>query len=241
MAHPRAPSAGAPGCAFVTRLDPRAQLAWLAAAVLGTLFGGDAGLVAGAALAAASVLRARLVRSGLRFLRPLLPLALLVALFDLLTSNPLNGLRLAARLLVLATLGFAFARSTDGEALIAGLRALHVPYAITFVLVAGGRFVPSIAADLARLRDAARLRGMPLDGPPWRQFAGWRRLLVPLLVATVRRGLQLGEAMESRAFGISRQPTTRRQLSWQWRDSLALIAAGAYLVTILTVATLTSA
>jgi energy-coupling factor transporter transmembrane protein EcfT len=214
----------------VTRLDPRVQLAWLLVVVLGTLLG-DVGLAAAAALGAATIGLERAVGRWLRVLAPLLPLAGLVVLFDLLggQGGP-GGVRVAARLLVLATVGFAFAQAADGERLIAGLRALHVPYAVVFVLVAGGRFVPATVADLANLRDAARLRGVRLDGSPWRQFAGWRRLLVPLLVTTVRRGLQTGEAMEARAFGSSRQRTQRVGLAWRRRDTLALVGAAGYLV-----------
>lgn len=211
------------------RLDPRAQLAWLLAAVLGALFGGDTGLLGAALLAAGLLLAAWAIRGWLRLLAPLLPLALLVVALDALAGQPARGLRVGARLVILASLGFAFARSADGEALVAGLRALRVPYAAVFVLVAGARFVPTMAADLATLRDAARLRGVRLDGPPWRQAAGWRRLLVPLLVGTIRRGLQLGEAMEARGFGASARRTTRYRVTWRARDTCALLAALAYL------------
>lgn len=217
----------------MTSFDPRAQLAWLAAAIAGALFGGDPGLIAAAVLAAVAIGAAGALRAWLRLVTALLPLAAMIALFDLLAGQPLSGARVAARLIVLASLGLGFARTTDGEALIAGLRALRVPYPVVFVLVAGGRFVPTTGADLADLRDAARLRGIVLDGPPWRQIAGWRRLLVPLLVVTIRRGLQLGEAMEARAFNASRHRTTRYRLAWRPRDTAALAAGVAYLVAIL--------
>lgn len=218
-----------PGGPRVRWLDPRAQLGWLLAAVLGALFGGDPGLLGAALLAGSLLLAGRAVRPWLRLLVALLPLALLVAALDGLAGQPARGARVGARLVVLASLGFAFARTANAEALMAGLQALRVPYPLVFVLVAGARFVPTAAADLATLRDAARLRGVALDGPPWRQVAGWRRLLVPLLVGTVRRGLQLGEAMEARAFGARPRRTTRHRVRWRGRDTAALLAAAAYL------------
>jgi energy-coupling factor transport system permease protein len=88
--------------------------------------------------------------------------------------------------------------------------------------------VPNTVEDLANLRDSARLRGVRLDGPPWQQLAGWRVLLVPLLVITVRRGLQLGEAMEARAFGASARRTSRVRLRWRPVDGLAVLLVGGY-------------
>jgi energy-coupling factor transport system permease protein len=211
------------------RLDPRAQLAWLAATVLGALGGGVPGLAGGGLLASAVLLRAGALAAWWRVVGALAPLAALMILLDALAGAPAHGLELAARLLVLGTIGLAFSRWTDDEAVIAGLRALRVPYAITFVLVAGARFIPAAAADVAQVRDAARLRGVVVDGPPWRQLAGWRLLLVPLVVSTVRRGLQLGEAMEARAFGAQPRRTVRYRLAWRARDTLAVLGAALYL------------
>lgn len=214
----------------MTSFDPRAQLAWLTAAILGALLGGDEGLISSALLAAAAIAHLRVVDASIRLFLMLTPLALMVILLDTLAGQFEVGFRAAARLLVVAQLGFAFARGAKGESMVSALRALHVPHTIVFVLVAGARFVPTVAADLGRLRDAARLRGIQLNGPPWKQIGGWRLLLVPLLVGTVRRGLQFGEALEARAFGASPHRTVRHQLAWRLRDTIAVIAAAAYLV-----------
>lgn len=214
-------------------LDPRVQLAWLTAVVLGLLFGRDAGLVAGTSAALGAVIATRAIHPWLRVLRALVPLALVIVALDFLAGQAGSGLRAAWRLVALATTGFAFAQLADGEALIAALQSLRVPYAVTFVLVAGARYVPATIGDIVSLRDAARLRGVPLDGPLWRQLAGWRRLLVPLLVGTIRRGLQLGEAMEARAFGANCHRTSRIRLRWRTRDSVSLAAAVGFLAGVL--------
>ncbi len=209
-------------------LDPRAQLAWLVVGVLAALLGGDVGLIAAACLAGAGVLAGRAASVWLRLVRVVLPLALVVMVLDGLAGDWPTGARAALRLVVVASLGSVFATIADGEALVAGLRALRVPYAAVFVLVAGARFIPTATADLASVRDSARLRGLSVDGPPWRQLAGWRILLVPVLVGTVRRGLQLGEAMEARAFGAGTRRTVRHVLHWRWRDSIGLASAAAF-------------
>ncbi len=214
----------------MTALDPRAQLAWLVALLVATFAGADVGLASTALLSLAGVIAAGAVAPWLRLVGALAPLVVMVAALNALAGLGSEGVRPAARLVIAGTAGFAFARAASGEQLAAGLRALRVPYPIVFTLVTGARFIPTAAADLANLRDAARLRGVRLDGPPWSQLAGWRRLLVPLLVGTVRRGLQLGEAMEARAFGASPRRTTRHRLAWRLTDSLALGAATAYAI-----------
>jgi energy-coupling factor transport system permease protein len=214
----------------VRELDPRASLAWLLVSVGGALFCGDVGLGAALALALMVLWRSAALGDWLRLLRALLPLAVVVVGLDFVASGSGLGVRTAARLVTLASLGLAFTRMADAERLLAGLAALRVPYRVSFVLVNGARFVPAVWEDVSALRDAARLRGVRLDGPPWRQAAGWRRLLVPLLVTTVRRGLQLGEAMEARAFGALPARTRRYALTWRRRDSAALAAAVAYAV-----------
>ncbi len=207
------------------RLDPRAQLAWLAAAVALVLLGREVGLAVATVLGAGGVAGTRGWRTWSRLVIGLAPLLAVLVALDALGGGLWTGLYVAARIVVLATVGHAFAQVADAERLVAGLRALRVPYPVTFVLVAGARFVPTTVADLVDLRDAARLRGVATEGSVLKRLRGWGVLLVPLLVGTIRRGLQLGEAMEARAFGAVAQRTVRHQLNWQLRDTLALFAA----------------
>ena len=117
--------------------------------------------------------------------------------------------------------------ASDARAMAEGLRALRVPYPIVFVLVTGTRFIPVASADLADLTDAARLRGMTVSGTLRRRLADWSTLLVPLLVLTIHRGLQLGEAMEARGFSDGRRRASLVQLRWRVRDSIVVAIAGA--------------
>lgn len=213
----------------MSEYDPRAQLALLAAALLGTLFGGLAGLACGAAVAVAWTAAAPTPRRSVGPLLAVLPIAIFVALLDALAGRVLEGLGAAFRLEVTTAIALAFARTADARRVADGLTALHVPYAFVFVLVAGARFVPVTAADLSALVTAARLRGVAVDAAPLRRLAAWRVLLVPLLVITVRRGLQLGEAMEARGFSTASRRTIRSVLRWRARDTAASVAALAYL------------
>jgi energy-coupling factor transporter transmembrane protein EcfT len=207
-------------------LDPRATVAVLVALTAVVLFGGTAAALVVAVAATLLTVRGRRSGRALRALTLTLPLALAIAILDALAGEPLRGMLAAVRLEVLVLVFAAFAASIDGDRLGDGLLALRVPFAITFVLVTGARFVPITVADVADLRDTARLRGLAFDGPPWRQLASWRVLLVPLVVTTVRRGLQLGEAMELRGLGLPGRSGPLVPLGWTWRDTGACLAAG---------------
>lgn len=211
-------------------LDPRAQLAAFAALFLATLFGGPLGLAGGLAAACVWLAAQRLPRPALRALAASLPLAIAVLLLDALAGRGAEGLAAALRLGAATGLAAAFAGSAEPRGLAAALRALAVPYPIVFVLVAGARFIPLAAADLGALTDAARLRGMTIGGTLRRRLADWAALLVPLLVLTIRRGLQLGEAMEARGFHDGSRGTLRATLRWRGRDTAVTSAAAAWLL-----------
>lgn len=210
-------------------LDPRVQLAWLAALVGAALVGAGVGVAAAAAVALGALVVERRLGGALRTAVTVLPLAAAIGILDALAGDSVRGLVTGGRVVALVLGASAFTAVSDGEALVDALRWLRVPFDVTFALVTGARLVPLATADLADLADTARLRGIDVDGPPLRRLAAWTRLLVPLLVVTVRRGLRLGEAMELRAFAPGRPRTVRHRLRWRARDSLALAAALLYL------------
>ena len=62
------------------------------------------------------------------------------------------------------------------------------------------RFIPITATELERIRAAQRARGARQDGGALEVLAGWRRVLVPLVVALFRRADDLAEAMADRCY-----------------------------------------
>jgi hypothetical protein len=57
-------------------------------------------------------------------------------------------LTLAARPLARGALGYVFGCATESEAQAAALRAMRVPFSVTFVIANGVRFAPGIASEL---------------------------------------------------------------------------------------------
>jgi len=202
-------------------IDARVHLAWGAAVLLGAVAGGDIGLAIATAAGAALTIATRSACRVAAALRAVLPLALVIALFDLLSGRPDAGLRTAARLFVLVGFAAAFARAADPERLAGALLALRVPYPAAFALITGARWVPLAAREIAELRDGARARGIGAGGR-WAELRSWRLLVVPLLVSSIRRGLTLAESMEARGF-----TGTARHTSSPFSAYDALLVAGA--------------
>ena len=84
------------------------------------------------------------------------------------------------------------------------LRSVRLPAEVSVALAIAARLAPLAAADLADLIDAARLRGYAIDGRPLERVRDWARLLMPLVVVTVRRASRVREAMEARGFAPDR-------------------------------------
>lgn len=222
----------------MTRLDARAELVLLAIGILLVLVGGLGGIAVVVITITVFSIADRAGVTRYRALLALLPLAAAVVILEGLAGDPVRGVLEAIRLLTLVALGSFFAQRSDGERLVAALLALRVPFAVSFVLVSGARFIPIAAADIRELRDAARLRGLAIDGSVARQIAGWRLLIVPLLVSTVRRGLQLGEAMELRAFGVGPRGAGDARSPWALTDTLACLLGVLALIVVLRLGTL---
>ncbi len=218
------------------RADPRAHLAWLAAAVLAVLVGGVTGTAAVAALSLGTLVLRRQVARLRGTVTAVAPLAIALLLIDALVGVPASGSLVAFRIVALALAAGAFSAVADVDELLIALRWLRLPYDVAFALVAGSRLVPLAAADLGDLTDAARLRGIAIDGPAIDRLRSWSRLLVPLLVVTIRRGLRLGEAMEARGFSAERPRTVRATPRWRRTDTFVIACAMLFIlaVTVLT-------
>lgn len=85
------------------------------------------------------------------------------------------------------------------------------------------RFAPLAVEDWARVREAQALRGAPVGAGVRGAFHA-APLMVPLFVATVRRGHALGEALEASAFGSG--PRTRAPAQPLRAADAALMALG---------------
>jgi energy-coupling factor transport system permease protein len=220
----------------VRRLDARAQLAWLVTIVVVALVGGPVGVLVAGVIGILLYLRAGKARVAMKAAVGVLPLSLFLAVLDALVGEPARGVVTGGRVMALVLAGGGFASVADGDDLAAALRWLRVPFDVTFALVTGTRLVPLAVADVGDLADAARLRGIAIDGSPVQRLRAWSRLFVPLLVVTIRRGLRLGESMEARGLVAGGHRTMRIRLRWASGDTVATLAAALLAAAVLYIA-----
>ncbi|HEX5015090.1 MAG TPA: energy-coupling factor transporter transmembrane component T [Candidatus Limnocylindrales bacterium] len=105
-----------------------------------------------------------------------------------------GGIGLAARIVAIAFTSVVFAGTTDSTRLVDALvQQARLPARFGYGALAAYQAVPRLGEDLATLRQARRIRGLPGSWHP--------RLLVSLLVLAIRHGDRLALAMDARGFG----------------------------------------
>jgi energy-coupling factor transport system permease protein len=123
--------------------------------------------------------------------------------------------------------GAVFALTTDATHLVDSLVQLaRVSPRFAYGALAAYQAVPRLADDLATIRHARRLRGLP----EWRP-----RILVNLLVRAIRHADELAIAMDARGFG-SGPRSTYRLVRWASLDAIVLGAGLGLLVGVMLVA-----
>ena len=104
------------------------------------------------------------------------------------------------------------------------VRLPFVSYKSGFVVSAASKFVPVIQMQLATLRDAERSRGVDFDsGSFTEKVKKTTSMLVPLFANALSMADTMALAMESRAFGYSKNFTMIRPYQMQASDWLMVV------------------
>ena len=123
-----------------------------------------------------------------------------------------NGLQLASRVLAFAGLGLLFVLTTDKMDFIKSLeQQCKLPAKFAYGILAAWGILPNMRQEYSKTRVAFYARGItPLPFSP--------KLLIPLLVKSVRWSESLAAAMESKGFGETPQRTCYHVLKVRARD-----------------------
>ena len=136
------------------------------------------------------------------------------------------GLRLFA---VISSTSLFFLTSTPDE-LEHVMKWLHLPSDFVMVFVIAVRFVPVLLLDALQIMDAQRSRGLEFDkGNIFQRMRNVIPIMVPLIAVALNRSLDLAEAMDSRAYGATKKPTSLYHLTLKKSDyaTLAILVSGA--------------
>ena len=131
---------------------------------------------------------------------------------------------LAFRYIVLMSSFSIFFLTTSPDDLSLALEQSHIPYEFCFAFTTAVRFVPVLANEAQTIIDAQRSRGLELEkGNFLKKIRNYVPILIPLIVSAIRRSLELAEAMESRAFGASKNRTNLYFLKIRVWDIVAIL------------------
>ena len=215
------------GNSIIHKMDPRTRL--LVAVVLFFVGLFSRSITELVLLILLSVGLALLARIGKRFAKSMVfigALAVFAFVLSLFVSHqPLivdivNGLRLFA---VIEATSIFFLTTTPDE-LEQVMRWFHLPTDFVMVFVIAVRFVPVLLLDAMQIMDAQRSRGLEFEkGNLIRRLKNTIPLLVPLIAVAVTRSLDLAEAMDSRAYGAIKRPSSMYALKLKAIDYSALL------------------
>ncbi len=132
-----------------------------------------------------------------------------------------SAIGVGLRFLVLMVSSSLFFVSTTPEEMGLVLDRLGFPYSLSFALVTATRFIPTLALEAQEIIDAQRSRGLELEkGSFIARVKKYLPILIPLIVNSVKRSLELAEALESRCFGAAEKRTSIQQLKFSTPDYL---------------------
>lgn len=129
------------------------------------------------------------------------------------------------RFIVLIESFSIFFLTTSPDHLGLALEQSHVPYEFCFAFTTAIRFVPVLAEEAQTIMDAQKARGLELEGGNFlKRIRNYIPILIPLIVSAIRRSLELAEAMESRAWGATKNRTNLYVLKMRRADLVLVIA-----------------
>ena len=106
------------------------------------------------------------------------------------------------------------------------MKWFRLPTDFVMVFVIAVRFVPVLLLDALLIMDAQRSRGLEFDkGNIVRRLRNMVPVLVPLIAVALNRSLDLAEAMDSRAYGATKVPSSLYQLSLTKADYLMILVS----------------
>jgi energy-coupling factor transport system permease protein len=131
---------------------------------------------------------------------------------------------LTLRFIVLVESFSVFFLTTSPDHLGLALEQTHVPYEFVFAFTTAVRFVPVLAEEAQTIMDAQKARGLELErGNFLKRIRNYIPILIPLIVSAIRRSLELAEAMESRAWGATKNRTNLYVLKLHKGDVLMIL------------------
>ncbi len=244
-----------PGNSVIHRLDPRVKIILVIAYIVMVFAAGNfAGLGLGIAFLIVEYAVSRIPpRMVLKSLKPLIPIIVITALFNLLfvDGKPLiqwwifkitdRGVELSIFMMIrilcliagttLLTYTTSPIELTDAiERLLSPLKKIRFPvHELAMMMTIALRFIPTLIEETDKIMSAQKARGADFEsGGLLKRGKALIPILIPLFVSSFRRAEDLALAMECRCYRGGEGRTKMKQLHAGWADFWALLymAAG---------------
>ena len=217
----------------IHNLDPRIKFVYVCAIfAVAIIFGELLPLIILFIMQIPFVLMAGIKREWLRSMRGAAFLATIIFLTNFIfafiggramAESLENAVAMTLRFIVLVESFSVFFLTTSPDHLGLALEQTHIPYEFCFAFTTAVRFVPVLAEEAQTIMDAQKARGLELErGNFLKRIRNYIPILIPLIVSAIRRSLELAEAMESRAWGATKNRTNLYVLKMH-RSDLVLI------------------
>lgn len=155
-----------------------------------------------------------------------IPVSAIFGVFTYLFNwNLLEAVQMAERVLLLAVAAIP-AVCMPPINLTRCLTKLRCPRMITLGMLIVIRFVPVLKAEVSRIREAMKTRGV--NASLWNFSCFYRALLIPLMMRLINISDTLSLSLETRGFELGKAPSTiYRDVRFRPRDAVysALVAA----------------
>jgi energy-coupling factor transport system permease protein len=213
---------------FIHRLDPRVKLLLTVEFFSLALLSSDVTKLSISLVVIFSIaVLARILRRMSRTLLYSAGFSILIFVINFFVCYTLvNSIVLAVRFIAIVGSTSLFFLTTSPDELEHVLKWFRFPQDIVFAFVTAVRFVPVLMMDAIQIMDAQRSRGLELDkGNFLSRLKRLAPILIPLVVAAVIRSGELAEAMEARAYGAVKKPTTLYSLIIRVADKVTAIVS----------------
>ncbi len=160
-----------------------------------------------------------------RSLKASLVFILLLVLLNYITTRSLDfSLAMVLRLISMIVSSAIFMAGTSPAEIGDLLIKLKVPLQITFSFIIALRFIPVLADDVVMIATSQASRGYEVEKGSF--FERVKRLvpvLIPMIIIAIRRGHQLAEALETKAFGALGKRSSYAIYEYSWRDCIVVL------------------
>lgn len=132
----------------------------------------------------------------------------------------LLSLRLMAMIILLPLVSF----TTPVQSFALGMVKMGLPYKLAYTMTTALNLVPILQAETGVIVDAQRLRAMKSfeNGKLGEKLRAYPALVTPLVIGSMRRAQLMAVAMDSRAFGASKNRTYLEDEHMESRDWIFL-------------------